>query len=374
MKQRKMNPPPPLRGRSIREADREGGHFGRIALVQTPPSLSLPLKGGGKSIPRRLFLTLLAGAALVRPRAARAQDWERDRVYRIGFLIPTPRKTPVVDALFDELRTNGLVEGQNLQVIPGSFAVQNDQLPTVAASLVAASPDVIICGPELPIRALQKLTQTIPLIGMTEDMVGEGLVASLARPGGNTTGISLLSPELDGKRQEILLEAVPSLRKLAILADANVTKPAHLKELEEAARSRGVEPLVRGVAKRQDVIAALKEVKSAGAEGINFLATPLFSTNAADFILQVRELGLASIYQWPEDAEDGALSAYGPRYSEMYRLRARLLMKILRGAKPADIPVEQPAKFELIFNLKTAKAIGLNVPSSLLLRADKVIE
>jgi putative tryptophan/tyrosine transport system substrate-binding protein len=332
-------------------------------------------RGGNKvRVSRRELVALIAGAAAAWPRAARAQDWERDRVYRIGFLTPTPRKTPVVDALFDELRINGLVEGQNLQVTPGSFEVQNDQLPTVAASFVAASPDVIICGPELPIRALQKLTQTIPLIGMTEDMVGEGLVASLARPGGNTTGISLLSPELDGKRQEILLEAVPSLRKLAILADANVTKPAHLKELEEAARSRGVEPLVRGVAKREDVIAAVKEVKSAGAEGINFLATPLFSVNAADFISQVRELGLASIYQWPEDAEDGALSAYGPRYSEMYRLRARLLMKVLRGAKPADIPVEQPAKFELIFNLKTAKAIGLNVPSSLLLRADKVIE
>jgi putative ABC transport system substrate-binding protein len=183
-----------------------------------------------------------------------------------------------------------------------------------------------------------------------------------------------MSPDLDGKRQEILLEAVPGLRKLAILADATVTKPDHLKQLEEAAHSRGVEPLVRGVAKREDVIPAVREVKAAGAEAINFLATPLFSVNAANFISQVGELRLASIYQWPEDAEDGALSAYGPRYSEMYRLRARLVVKILRGAKPADIPVEQPAKFELIFNLKTAKAIGVNVPSSLLLRADKVIE
>jgi putative tryptophan/tyrosine transport system substrate-binding protein len=183
-----------------------------------------------------------------------------------------------------------------------------------------------------------------------------------------------LSPELDGKRQEILLEAVPGLRKLAILADAIVTKPAHLKQLEDAARSRGVEPLVRGVKKRDEVVSAIKDVKAAGAEAINFLATPLFSVSAADFISKVGELGLASIYQWPEDAEEGAFSAYGPRYSEMYRERARLVMKILRGAKPADIPVEQPAKFELIFNLKTAKAIGVNVPSSLLLRADKVIE
>jgi ABC-type uncharacterized transport system substrate-binding protein len=324
---------------------------------------------------RRELITLIAGAAATWPRAVRAQQqWEPGRVYRIGFLIPTSRKTPVVDVLFDELRINGLVEGQNLLVIPGSFGVQNDQLAGVAASLVRASPDVIVCGPELPIRALQKLTQTIPLIGMTEDMVGEGLVASLARPGGNTTGVSLLSPELDGKRQEILLEAVPGLHKLAILADANVTKPAHLKQLEEAARGRGIEPLVRGVAKREDVIPAVKEVKAAGAEAINFLATPLFSVNVVDFIAQVRDLWLASIYQWPEDAEDGALIAYGPRYSEMYRLRARLVTKVLQGTKPADIPVEQPTKFELVFNLKTAKAIGVNVPNSLLLRADQVIE
>jgi putative ABC transport system substrate-binding protein len=114
------------------------------------------------TVGRRELIALIAGAAAAWPRAARAQDWERDRVYRIGFLIPTPRKSAVVDALFDELRINGLVEGQNLQVTPGSFEVQNDQLPTVAASFVAASPDVIICGPELPIRALQKLTQTIP--------------------------------------------------------------------------------------------------------------------------------------------------------------------------------------------------------------------
>ena len=315
---------------------------------------------------RNLIVLFGSAAAASWPVSVRAQGWDPGRVYKIGYLLPTPRNTPVVAALFDELRTNGLIEGQNLVVLAQGMGVAvDDKLESIAASLIAESPDVIVCGPELPIRALQKLTQTIPLVGMTEDMVGEGLVSSLARPGGNTTGISLLSPEL---------EAVPGLRKLAILADAIVTKPAHLKQLEEAARSRGVEPLVRGVKKRDEVVSAIKDVKAAGAEAINFLATPLFSVSAADFISKVGELGLASIYQWPEDAEEGAFSAYGPRYSEMYRERARLVMKILRGAKPADIPVEQPAKFELIFNLKTAKAIGVNVPSSLLLRADKVIE
>jgi putative ABC transport system substrate-binding protein len=345
-------------------------------MIQQPLSLTLPLKGGGESLTRRNLIAVFAGAAVAGwPLTARAQGWDPGRVYKVGYLLPTPRNTPVVAALFDELRINGLIEGQNLVVLAQGMGVAiDDKLDSIAASLVAESPDVIVCGPELPIRALQKLTQTIPLVGMTEDMVGEGLVSSLARPGGNTTGISLLSPELDGKRQEILLEAVPGMRKLAILADANVTKPTHLKQLEEAARSRGVEPLVRGVKKRDEVVPAIKDVKAAGAAAINFLATPLFSVTAADFISKVGELGLASIYQWPEDAEEGAFSAYGPRYSEMYRERARLVMKILRGAKPADIPVEQPAKFELIFNLKTAKEIGVNVPSSLLLRADKVIE
>jgi putative ABC transport system substrate-binding protein len=188
------------------------------------------------------------------------------------------------------------------------------------------------------------------------------------------TGISLLSPELDGKRQEILIEATPGVRKIAVLADSNVAKPMHLQQLQQAAQSHGVEALVRGVAKRDDVISSINDVKASGAQAINFLATPMFSVNAADFIRQVTSLRLPSIYQWPEDAEDGALIAYGPRYFEMYRERARIAVKVLRGTKPADIPIEQPTRFELVINLQTAKAIGHEVPSGLLLRADKVIE
>jgi putative tryptophan/tyrosine transport system substrate-binding protein len=321
---------------------------------------------------RREFITLIGGAVIAWPFAVRAQD--AGRTYRIGFLLPSTREAPAVVALFDELRLNGFAEGQNLTVLPGGFGVPNDQIESVAASLVAASPDVINAGPELPLRALQKLTRTIPLVGLSEDMVAAGLVESLARPGGNITGISLLSPELDGKRQEILIEAVPGVRKIAVLADSNVTEPAHLQELQDAAHARGIEVLVRGVGKRGDVIAAINDVKTSGAQAINFLATPMFSVNAADFIRHVTSLHLPSIYQWPEDAEDGALIAYGPRYLEMYRERARMAVKVLRGAKPADIPVEQPALFELVINLKTAKAISQEVPSGLLQRADKVIE
>ncbi len=321
---------------------------------------------------RREFITILTGATVIFPMGVRAQD--PGRIYRIGFLVPAPRQSSTVIAFFDELRLNGFIEGQNLTVVPGGFGVPNDQLANVAASLVAAAPDVINAGPELPLRALQKITRTIPLVGITEDMVADGLVVSLARPGGNITGLSLLSPELDGKRQEILLEALPGVRKIGVLADSNVTSPAHLAQLQQAAKSRGVEAVVRGVAKRDDVISAIKDVKASGAQAINFLATPMFSVNAAGFIAKLTDLRLGSIYQWPEDAEGGGLIGYGPRFTEMYRQRARINVKVLRGVKPADIPVEQPTKFELVINLKTAKAIGVEVPSSLLLRADNVIE
>lgn len=321
---------------------------------------------------RRGFITLLGGIAVAWPLGAGAQD--AGRTYRIGFLLPSTRGSPAVVAFLDELRLNGFVEGQNLVVIPGGLGIPNDQIAGVVASLVAASPDVIVSGPELPLRALLLATQTIPLVGMTEDMVADGLVASFARPGGNITGISLLSPELDGKRQEILIEAVPGVRKIAVLADANVAKLVHLAQLQQAAQSHGVEALVRGVAKRDDVISAINNVKASGAQAINFLATPMFSVNAAEFIRQVMTLRLPSIYQWPENAEDGALIGYGPRFTEIYRERARIVAKVLLGTKPADIPIEQPTRFELVINLKTAKAIGHEVASGLLLRADKVIE
>ena len=180
---------------------------------------------------RREFMVLLGGALAAWPRTARAQ--EPGRIYRLGFLFPPARESPAVAAVFDELRLNGFAEGQNLVVVSSAFGYKNDQIASLAASLVAASPDVIMAGPELPLRALQQITRTIPLIGMSEDMVREGLVASLARPGGNTTGLSILSPELDGKRQEILIEAVPDMRKIAVLADSNVTEadePARLRQ------------------------------------------------------------------------------------------------------------------------------------------------
>jgi ABC-type uncharacterized transport system substrate-binding protein len=320
---------------------------------------------------RREFITLLGGAATW-PLAARAQ--EAGRIYRLGFLIPSGRDTPALQAFFDELRLSGFVEGQNLLVVPGGFEVRNEQLAQRAAAVVEAAPDAIVGGPELQLRTLQAATRSIPLIGMNEDMVGTGMVASLARPGGNTTGISLLSPELDGKRQDILLEAVPGASRIAALQDTNVSTTRQLQSMQEAARSRNVELSVFTVATPEDVAPAIEAAKAAGAQALNFLASGLFFPVSRVAIERSAALRLPAIHHWPEAAEAEGVLAYGSRFTQVWRQRARLVAKILRGAKPADLPVEQPTHFELVINLKAAKAIGHEIPAGLVLRADKVIE
>jgi putative ABC transport system substrate-binding protein len=327
-------------------------------------------------IGRREFITLLGGAAAW-PLASQAQ--EAGRTYRLGVLHTfVSRQTPAMLALLDELRRNGFVEGENLTLVFGGFQVANEQLPEAAAALIKAAPDVIIAGPQLPLRALQAATRTVPLVGMSEDMVAEGLVTSLARPGGNITGISLLSFELDGKRQDILIEAMPGARRIAAIADSNATPAYHLQVLQHGARSRGVDLSVFAVGGPGEIASAIDAAKAAGAEALNFLSTPLFSVpgsrNNQIVMERIAAVRLPAIFQWPETAEAGALAGYGPRFADVYRQRARIAVKILRGAKPADIPVEQPDRYELVINLKAAKAIGHEVPAGLLLRADKVIE
>jgi putative ABC transport system substrate-binding protein len=247
-----------------------------------------------------------------------------------------------------------------------------------AAALVKAAPDAIIGGPARVLQALQSLTHTIPLIGMAEDMVAEGVVASFARPGSNITGISLLSPELDTKRQEILIEAVPGARKIAAMADANAAPEYHLQALEYAARSRGVELSVFRVGGPGEITSAIDAAKASGVEALNFLASPLFSVPGSQsnrvVLDRVAAVRLPSIFQFPETAEAGALAGYGARLTELYRQRARITVQVLRGTKPADIPVQQPDKFELVINLKAAKAIGVEIPATLVARADKLID
>jgi putative tryptophan/tyrosine transport system substrate-binding protein len=221
----------------------------------------------------------------------------------------------------------------------------------------------------------QQATKEIPILGSAEDMVGSRFVASLAKPGGNTTGVSFLSSELDGKRQQILMETVPDAHRYAALADVNSSSPQRLKPLEEMTRARGTELSIYRVAKSEEIAGAVDAAKNSGAAALNVLASTLLYNNRQTIMPRTAALALPAIYQWPTAAAEGALIGYGPRLDRIYGdFVSRQLVKLLRGVAPADIPVEQPTKFDLVVNLKTAKALGLAIPPSLLARADEVIE
>jgi putative ABC transport system substrate-binding protein len=321
---------------------------------------------------RRELMLLLGGAALLHTPIGRAQ--EAGRVYRLGVMHRGPREGVDFVALLDGLRQSGFVEGQNLRV-EGRFSMRDEDASEVASELVAAGVDAISTGSHHRTRAAQKATRTIPIVSVADDLVRSGLVSSLARPGGNTTGISILATELDGKRQGFLIELVPTARHIAALANPGDTAPEELRALEDTARERGIELSIRTASTPEEIAAALDAAKAGGVQAVNVLASGLFNLNQRVIIERTSMLQLPAIYQWPEIAEAGGLAAYGPRYAEIYRQQvARQLVRIFRGAKPGDIPVEQPDKFELVINLKTAKALGLIVPQSILAVADEVIE
>jgi putative tryptophan/tyrosine transport system substrate-binding protein len=324
-------------------------------------------------IDRRHLITLLGGASFTWPLEVGAQ--EQGRTYRLGFMVANPRGSPQYDALFDELRRQGFIEGQNLIVDPRGYGLRNDQLPQVTMALVDARVDVLFAGGNAGIRAAQHATATIPILGFTDDMVGSGLVSSMAHPGGNTTGVSMLGTELNGKRQELLIELIPGVRHIAALADSNNTVPNQLEPLQDAARRRGIELTIHLVAKPEEISDAIDRAKAEGAAGLNVLASPLWQPHYQLIFERAAALRLPAMYQFPETAEQGGLAGYGPRLRQLFRdVVSRQLIKLLQGAKPADIPVEQPDKFELVINLKTAKALGLTVPPSMLDLADEVIE
>lgn len=320
---------------------------------------------------RRAFITLLGGATLLDAAIGRAQ--QPGRVYRLGIMLPAAREAANSLSMFDELRRSGFVEGHNLQ-IDGRFSMREEDASEVAAMLVAAGVDAIVTATPPRTRAAQKATQTIPIVTMDDDLLLHGLVNSLAHPGGNTTGISILATELDGKRLELLTDLVPAARHIAALADPGVTAPEQLRALQDAARRRGIELSIHLAAKPEEIVPAIDAALASGAQALNVLAASSLNANQRVIIERTAALKLPAIYQWPEIAEAGGLAAYGPRFIEMNRQRTRQLIKIFRGAKPGEIPVEQPDKFELVVNLKTAMAIGLTVPPAILARADQVIE
>ena len=323
--------------------------------------------------PTRRAVLFAAAVTTLGHRAGRAQ--ESSRTYRLGILSAgQTRQAPGWVVFFDEMGKAGFVESRNL-IVDWRFVGSPEETARAAAELVQLAPDVLIPAGSTPaITAALQATRTIPLVGTADDMVGSGLVPSLAHPGGNLTGLSFLATELDGKRLEILMELVPACRHMAALADPAVTGQPQLDALRSAAASRGVELSIYPVRGAKEIIAAVDTAQAAGVTALNVLASPDLNANRRIILDRTAALRLPAMYQWPETAEEGGFAAYGPRSATMSRMRARQVVKVLRGAKPADIPVEQPDKFELVINLRTAKAIGLEVPPALLDRADQVIE
>jgi putative tryptophan/tyrosine transport system substrate-binding protein len=281
-----------------------------------------------------------------------------------------------VRRFFDGLRRRGFIEGQNLTVEYRAYGQHVDLIPQYAAELVKARVDVIAGSGDEAVRAIQQATKTIPIVGMVSDMLASGLVTSLARPDGNTTGVSMLGVELDGKRQDILIETVPGLRRMAVLIDVNFTmKAAKLDALQKAARARNVEFSIYRVAKGVDIAPAIDSAQASGATALSIVSSPLFHAHRHLIMERAAAAHLPTIYEFPESAEEGGFAAYGPRRSQLFsEIMAQQIVQVLRGTKVADIPVEQATKFELVINLKTAKAMGVTVPEALLVRADKVIE
>jgi putative ABC transport system substrate-binding protein len=328
--------------------------------------------GLGETMRRREFIGLM-GASVTWPFAAMAQ--EPGRTYRLGCLLPLPRDAPLNVAFFDELRRRGFIENQNLTIEFRTYGQTFDVLPQYAAELVKARVDVISVAGDDAVRAVQRATKTIPIVAIVGDMLGSGLVTSLARPDGNTTGVSILAFEVDGKRQDILIEAVPGLRLMAVLADVNFTSTAKLDALQEAARAHGIEFSIHRISRGEEIAAAVDRAQASGATALNILTSPLFYAHRHLIVDRAAAAHLPAIYEFAETAEEGGFAAYGPRLSQLVLgTMLRQVVQVFRGSKVADIPVEQATKFELVINLKTAKAMGVTVPETLLARADKVIE
>ena len=322
---------------------------------------------------RREFITLIGGAAAAWPLAARAQ--QAASISRIGILwpgasLPAP---PRMESFRQGLRELGYVDGQNVLIEIRYAQGGLQQLPELAAELVRLKVDVIQASGDLAPRVAQQATTTIPIVAMSDDILGAGLIASLSRPGGNTTGLTILSPELSVKRLELLKEVVPRLSRVSALWDPT-TGTSQVAMTEEAARSLNLKLQVLEVRRRDEVVEAIRAARNSQTEAINIFSSPFLASLAPEIISFAAEYRLPAIYQWREHAEAGGLISYGPSLAAMFRQAAGIVVKILKGTKPADLPVEQPTKFELVVNAKTAKSLDLTIPPSILLRADEVIE
>jgi putative ABC transport system substrate-binding protein len=323
---------------------------------------------------RREFITLLGAGAAAWPLAARAQ--QAGKLPTIGFLGADPSiESKRVAAFVQRLRELGWIDGRNLAIEYRWAEGRNERYAENAAELVRLKVDVIVTVATVPTLAAKQATAVIPIVfAASGDPVGTGLVASLARPGGNVTGLSTQTAETAGKRLELLREIVPGLGRLAIMGNVgNPISVLELGEVQAAARALGLEVITSELRRAEDISPAFDALKGR-ADALYVCTDPLVNTHR----IRVNTLALAArlptMHFYREYVEAGGLISYGPNLPDLLRRAADYVDKILRGAKPGDIPVEQPTKFDLIINLTTAKALGLTIPEPFLLRADEVIE
>jgi putative ABC transport system substrate-binding protein len=320
----------------------------------------------------RRELMLLLGSAMTAARALRAQQ---KPMPVIGFLWSSPGPwTPFVAAFREGLSETGYVEGQNVTVEYRWTEDHDDLAPLMAADLVGRKVDVIVTGGPA-VRAAKTATSTIPIVFINGDPVGQGLVASLARPGGNLTGVAVMMTELMPKRLELLSELVPQARVIALLVyPNNPSAEGIIGEMQEATRAKTVQLRILKASTENEIDAAFASLVQLHAGALVVGPDGLFNTRRNQLVALASHHAIPAIYPWREVVEAGGLISYGPSLTAAGRQMGKYAGKTLNGAKPADLPVEQPTRFELVVNLNTAKALGLSVPPSILARVDEVIE
>ena len=303
-----------------------------------------------------------------------------EKVPRVGYLNPGSSSDPVrqrrLEALRQGLRELGYVEGRNIALEPRWAEGKYDRYPALAADLVRSKVDVIVAWSGQATKAAQEATRTIPIVmSLVNDPVGSGLVASLARPGGNVTGTTVMAPDVVGKRLELLKEVVPKVSRVAVLQHPdNPASAPMLREVEARARALGVRLQILGVRNPAEIDSAFAAMTRERAGALLTLSDAIFDNQQRQILELAAKRRLPAIAGNRQYAEAGGLAAYGADFLDLERRAATYIDKILKGAKPAELPVEQPTKFELVINLKTAKALGLTIPPSVLGRADQIIQ
>jgi putative tryptophan/tyrosine transport system substrate-binding protein len=303
--------------------------------------------------------------------AALAQD--APRLPLVGVL-QVINVEPSMTMLRDALTALGYIDGKTFRLDFRFADGDPARLPELARALVRDEPTVIVASGDAAIRAAQAATHTIPIVANANDLVASGLIASLARPGGNITGVSMLITELDAKRLEILKEILPSARRIGVLNDPAISGTAGLQAIADTARAQSISLLTVDVRKPAEIPSAVESLRDGAVEGVNIMSSPLFygfREQLGGLFLAHR---LAAICEWREMAASGCLASYGTTVRELQAMKAAQIDKMLKGASPADTPVQQPTKFELVLNLKVAREIGVEIPATMLARADEVIE